>query len=435
MPISELLFSMAALGLSAFCGGKFVGVQLRTTLYSALTAAVAGGLALAWLSSPPLSTLAYCLGFLPAAALLWRLDRRPVSDGLLAFFVSCCYFGLWITFYHGLRALGQVGIVLWLYCIFFLLHLPALLLTFPGFSLPRDWQIRLRGGRRQLSWLNPPLLVGLSGLPWTLMLLVLPLLPADVPTAIWARLLLATALFWAGLTLLVLLAAYGQNRVQNSAEQDYREDMTTFLNVVRSQRHDYNLHVQTVAGLIAQQKWEECRSYVNALVQDTSELNAILPIKDLAVAALIGHFRALAAHQGIELQVDIRDDLTRISTNTYETNKILGNLLQNALDELERCPELPRRRIDLDIFKRGEYCLIRVYNQIQDPEAFAGSQETIFHQGYTTKQGHDGVGLSSIQALARQAGGDVSVWLEGDTAHFIASIPMNYMTQPEEGLE
>ena len=132
--------------------------------------------------------------------------------------------------------------------------------------------------------------------------------------------------------------------------------------------------------------------------------------------------------------MDIRDDLTRIATNTYETNKILGNLLQNALDELERCPELPRRRIDLDIFKRGEHCLIRVSNQVPDPEAFARRQETIFHQGYTTKQGHDGVGLSSIRALARQAGGDVSVWLEQNTAHFIASIPMNYVSQPEEGL-
>lgn len=433
MPISELLLSMAALGVSAFCAGKFLGVQSRAILCSALAALVAGGLMLvlvpAWLPGLPLS----CLGLLPAAALLWRMDRRPVSDGVLAFLVSCCYFGLWITFSRGLAALGQVGIVLWLYCGFFLLHLPALLLTFPGFSLPRDWQLRLRS--RQTPWLGAPLLMGVTGLLAVLMLLVLPLLPAGGSTAVWAKLLVAMSLFWAGLTLLVLLAAYGQNRVQNSAEQDYRQDMTTFLNVVRSQRHDYNLHVQTVAGLIAQQKWEECRSYVNALVQDTSELNAILPIKDPAVAALIGHFRALATQQGIALEVDIRDDLTRIATNTYETNKILGNLLQNALDELERCPELPRRRIDLDIFKRGEYCLIRVSNQVPDPEAFARRQEAIFHQGYTTKQGHDGVGLSSIQALARQEGGDVSVWLEEDTAHFIASIPMNYISQPEEGLD
>lgn len=433
MPISQVLFSMAALGVSALCGGKFLGAKSRTILCSVLAAAVAGGLILAlvpaWLPGLSLS----CLGLLPAAALLWRMDRRPVSDGVLAFLVSCCYFGLWITFSRGLAALGQVGIVLWLYCGFFLLHLPALLLTFPGFSLPRYWQLRLRS--RQTPWLGAPLLMGVTGLLAVLMLLVLPLLPAGGSTAVWAKLLVAMSLFWAGLTLLVLLAAYGQNRVQNSAEQDYRQDMTTFLNVVRSQRHDYNLHVQTVAGLIAQQKWEECRSYVNALVQDTSELNAILPIKDPAVAALIGHFRALAAQQGIALEVDIRDDLTRIATNTYETNKILGNLLQNALDELERQPELPRRRIDLDIFKRGEYCLIRVSNQVPDPEVFARQQETIFRQGYTTKQGHDGVGLSSIQVLARQVGGDVSVWLEEDTAHFIASIPMNYVSQPEEGLD
>lgn len=433
MPISELLFSMAALGLSAFCAGKFLGVHRKATLCSALTAAVAGGLALAWLTSLSLSALASCLGLLAAAALLWLLDRRPVSDGLLAFFVSGCYYGLWTIFSQGLMALGQRGIVLWLYCGFFLLHLPALLLTFPGFSLPQNWQVRLHS--RQTPWLGAPLLVGLAGFLWGLILLVLPLLPAQGMATIWSKLLLATSLFWAGLSLLVLLAAYGQNQQQHSAERGYRDDMTTFMNVVRSQRHDYNLHVQTVAGLIAQQKWEECRSYVNALVQDTSELNAILPIKDPAVAALIGHFRALTAQQGIELQVDVRDDLTRIVTNTYETNKILGNLLQNALDELEHHPELSRRQIDLSIFKRGEYCLIRVSNQVADPEAFTHSQDTIFHQGYTTKQGHDGVGLSSIQALARQAGGDVSVWLEEDTAHFIASIPMNNMAQAEEGLD
>ena len=420
---------MAALALSAACAGKFLGFPSRSLLWAALTAAAAGGLLGGVLPAGGSLPLFPCLGLVPAAALLWRLARRPVSDGLLALFVSCCYFGLWITFARGLEALGQVGIVFWLYCGFFLLHLPALLLTCPGFSLPRDWQIRLRS--RQTPWLGEPLLVGLAGLLGALMLASLPLLPAQGPAAIGAKLLLATALFWAGLALLVLLAAYGQNRVQTSAEQHYRDDMTTFLNVVRSQRHDYNLHVQTVAGLIAQQKWEECRSYVDALVQDTADLNAILPVKDPAVAALIGHFRALAARQGIQLRVDIRDDLTRISTNTYETNKILGNLLQNALDELERCPELPRRTIDLDILKRGEYCLIRVSNQISDPAAFARRQDAIFHQGYTTKQGHDGVGLSSIQALARQAGGDVSVWLEGDTAHFIASIPMNYLAQPE----
>ena len=63
-------------------------------------------------------------------------------------------------------------------------------------------------------------------------------------------------------------------------------------------------------------------------------------------------------------------------------------------------------------------------NRVQDTVAFAQRQEEIFRQGFTTKQGHDGVGLSSIRTIARQAGGDVTVWLEGDTVHFVASIPM-----------
>lgn len=70
MPISELLFSSAALGVSALCGGKFLGARSRALLWAGLAAAVAGGLILAlvpaWLPGPALS----CLGLLPAAALL-----------------------------------------------------------------------------------------------------------------------------------------------------------------------------------------------------------------------------------------------------------------------------------------------------------------------------------------------------------------------------
>ena len=121
--------------------------------------------------------------------------------------------------------------------------------------------------------------------------------------------------------------------------------------------------------------------------------------------------------------VDVRDDLSRIRTNAYETNKIIGNLLQNAIDELRL-----RRGgglIELEIFKRGEDCIIRVSNRVAGAPAFDGGMERLFRQGYTTKPGHDGVGLSSIRTLARRAGGDVSAWAEGGTVHFVASVPMD----------
>ncbi len=221
---------------------------------------------------------------------------------------------------------------------------------------------------------------------------------------------------------MALLVMYGQRSEQSTAESSYHQEMYTFMNVVRSQRHDYNLHVQTVASLIAQNKWEECRSYVNALVRDTSDMNTVLTVTDPAVAALIHNFRILAAQNGILLDLMICNDMTNVVTNAYETNKIIGNLLQNALDELIPRPE--KGKIELGILKRGEFCLVCVSNRVMDQKPFLEDGEEIFQQGFTTKQGHDGVGLSSIRALTRQAGGDVTAWLEGEIVHFVASIPM-----------
>lgn len=424
MPVWEIVLWSASFGLSLLGTGLFLRIDKQTLLLSALMAAVTGSICM-WLLPQTLQMAAGPYLGLPLAVLyMTGRSRRPAMDGLLAFAISAGYWRLWAIFQWGLAAVCETGAASLLYGLFFLLHLPALLATFPAFSVPAGWQAQLQG--RQ----NPGLRIGFWPALGVALLLMLELtdraLPAGTVLSVAAKILLAAALFWAVMTILVLLTAYSRRYQQGEAESTYRSEMTTFMNVVRSQRHDYNLYVQTVASLIARQKWEECRSYVDALVQDTAALNAILPIKDPAVAALIGHFKALAAQRGIVLQADIRDDMARVATSAYETNKIIGNLLQNALDELDTRDEQTGGRIELTILKRGEYCLIRVSNRVRDKETFLRNQENLFRQGYTTKYGHDGVGLSSIRALTRQAGGDISVWMEGDTAHFVASLPMHY---------
>ena len=62
MPISQFLFSMAALGVSAFCGDKFLCARSQTILCSALAAAVAGGLILVLLPAGLYALPLSCLG-------------------------------------------------------------------------------------------------------------------------------------------------------------------------------------------------------------------------------------------------------------------------------------------------------------------------------------------------------------------------------------
>ncbi len=83
-------------------------------------------------------------------------------------------------------------------------------------------------------------------------------------------------LYWSAMLLLILINAYKRERIAVLVEQQYRGEMQSFLNVIRSQRHDYNFHVQTIAGLIRENKLEECRKYVTALEEDFSKMNAVL---------------------------------------------------------------------------------------------------------------------------------------------------------------
>lgn len=329
MPVSMIVLETAALCLSVLGAGLFLRMERRSVLISVCVAGLAGGASFSLLPEA-IGVAAGPYAGLPLAAFsMALLSRRPAMDGLLVFLTGACYWRTWTVFHTWVVEVCESTVALWFFSGFFLLHLPAVLVTFPEFSLPCGWQSQLRG---KTGGLRPRHIVELGAALLVLLELAAMALPAEgVHAAVKA--LLITALFWAALSLLPMLTAYGRKRAQSEAETVYRQDMTTFMNVVRSQRHDYNLHVQTVASLIAQEKWEDCRSYVHALTQDTAEINTVLPISDPAVAALIGNFKTLAAQRGIRLVTDIRDDLSKVVTGAYETNKILGNLLQNALDE------------------------------------------------------------------------------------------------------
>ena len=251
------------------------------------------------------------------------------------------------------------------------------------------------------------------------------LLPkAGPPLAFFALSVVSAVLFWFGIWLMILIPAYRRERSAILEEKQYREDMGSFMNVIRSQRHDYNFHVQTISGLIRQGKYDECLKYVNALEEDSAVMNTMLPVKDPAIAALIHNFRIMAVREGIALHCDIQYDLSQIATNVYETNKIISNLLQNAIDEVST-HEDKSYGIHLTIIKRGEYCVIRVSNKLKR-EPDANELGEVFKQGYTTKKGHDGVGLSSLKTLVSRYNGTVYNQLDGDVISFIARVPINY---------
>lgn len=231
------------------------------------------------------------------------------------------------------------------------------------------------------------------------------------------------ALYFGGLYTVCLMVAYRREKLTTLIDQDYRTEMQSFMSVIRSQRHDYNFHVQALAGMVNEGDLNKCRQYLNDLVQDAVNMNTILPVKDPAIAALIFSFRTMALEYGIELHLDIQNDLSCVVTSVYETNKVIGNLLQNAIDEV-RTHKDKSFGIYLYILKRGENCIIHAANKISIREDAQTYLQEIYRPGYSTKTGHEGIGLSSIQNLLRRYQGAVYSRIDGDIIHCVAKIPL-----------
>ena len=129
----------------------------------------------------------------------------------------------------------------------------------------------------------------------------------------------------------------------------------------------------------------------------------------------------MALQKGLQMDIEIHDNLQFISTGVYETNTILGNLLQNAIDELELHPEVESRTIHVLILKRGRNNILKVSN---DCHLAPEEMSKIFLPGFTTKKSHEGLGLANALRIAEKYDGTVYPEFEGQTVHFIAKIPM-----------
>ena len=235
---------------------------------------------------------------------------------------------------------------------------------------------------------------------------------------------IVTILWSSSLYAVCLAVSCRRERLTTLVDQDYRNEMQAYMSVIRSQRHDYNFHVQAMAGLIRDGDLEACRKYVDSLTADSAAMNTIMPVKDPAIAALLFSFRTMAQEYDIQLYLDIQNDLSAVVTSVYETNKVIGNLLQNAIDEV-RTHQDRSFGIHLYILKRGENCIIHAANKINLPDNPEAYLQGMYQPGWSTKQGHEGIGLVSIQNLLRRYRGVVYSRIDGDVIHCIAKIPLS----------
>jgi two-component system sensor histidine kinase HydH len=136
-----------------------------------------------------------------------------------------------------------------------------------------------------------------------------------------------------------------------------------------------------------------------------------------AVQAWATEFHALAAPQGVSLQLEGLAKLGSVALHATTFHRAVLNLVQNALDAMPQGGTLTLT---------GRRTTMHVQLQIRDTGSGISREQRakIFEPLYTTKPGGTGLGLYIVQEILAAHRGQVTVEsVEGEGTTFILTLP------------
>ena len=182
----------------------------------------------------------------------------------------------------------------------------------------------------------------------------------------------------------------------NIAKQTLNETLLmnktlTILNdKIRAFRHDFNNIIQAFGGYIQAKDIDGLEKYYSQLLKDCQEVNNLTglnpeSINNPAIYSLIASKYYLSTEKGIEFNLDIFMDLNSIDMKIYEFCRILGILLDNAIQATQECEE-KHIRVTIRKDTRCKRQLLIVENTYKE-------------KGYSTKEGNTGLGLWEVRQI------------------------------------
>lgn len=212
---------------------------------------------------------------------------------------------------------------------------------------------------------------------------------------------------------------FKNDSIQNFLDKQYQKELLSFFQIVRSQRHDFNFHLTALHGMIQKGEYEASKMYIEEMTKSAASINDLLPLHHPAVSAMLSTFKGIAQNKDITIDFILRDDMKSMSCSVYEMNKLLGNLIQNAIDEVEYF-EKEKKWIIVEISKERSNIIIRVTNHT---DLKSDGIRDLFAVGYTTKALHEGLGLPMVKKIAEKYNGNVYPETTDDTITFQIQLP------------
>lgn len=185
---------------------------------------------------------------------------------------------------------------------------------------------------------------------------------------------------------------------QKEILEHYVDSLEEMVKEMQSFRHDYKNILSSMSGYIRENKMEELKQYFDEKIKNFSsdtevQMEAWKCLKNIQPMELKGFLyekMLLAFARGVKMQVYVMDGMKIQCTYMEELIRILGILIDNAIEASE---QLPRGYVVIEIAKTDQSVSFAIKNNyLQEPELMKMGKEQ-----YTTKGKGRGNGLCWVE--------------------------------------
>ncbi|WP_175559329.1 sensor histidine kinase [Sediminibacillus albus] len=223
------------------------------------------------------------------------------------------------------------------------------------------------------------------------------------------------------LYIIKIIFLHESSKIKSKYTQIIERESSNFISTIRSQRHDFVFHLNTLNLMSKQGKYHEISEYIEGITDEVNTINNILPLHSVPVSGLLLYYIEYAKKALIDFQLEIEDNLKDMPMKNYEINQVLGNLLKNAFEHIEEHTEL-RKEINVRISCQSSHYVISVRNPGQLlPEEI----NQLFLDGYSKKNNinNEGNGLFSVKRIVDRYTGEIYPELTDEDIEFFVIIP------------
>lgn len=206
----------------------------------------------------------------------------------------------------------------------------------------------------------------------------------------------------------------------------YNKSITALYDNVKGFKHDFDNIVSAIGGYVETNDMEGLKEYYYSLREDCQKNNNIATlnpniINNPAIYSILCSKYHKADNLGIKINLEFFVDLNEFQINSYEFSRILGILIDNAIDASSECEE---KLINLQF--RNEYNnnrhIIIISNTYNNKSI---DTEEIFQKGKTSKSNHSGLGLWEVRQYMKKIN-NLNLYTTKDDTYFTQQLEIYY---------